>query len=816
MNRSPLRPIVKPASIVLFGASTTTETIGGSLTRNLLEGGFTGRVHLVNPRHSSVNDQPCHPTLESIDDLIELALIATPIETVPDILAQCGKRHIKAAIVYSADLSYQTDSCGRNAIITAARKFNIRLLGPGALGVIRPHLKLNATPFNREFTAGNLAFVSQSDAICAGILDWAFTDDFALSAVFAPGDESDLGLAETLDFLATDHTTESILLYLENIPDSRKFMSALRTAARAKPVVAVKAGRSQNNGINNPKIDANIDNDSTFNAVLRRAGVLRVRSVGDLFAAARALTSRNKPLGSRLAIITNGSGPDFIATDIAIEQSIDVPPLSELTQMALAASLGHTITKSNPLDLLFDASPERFAKAVTACRNDSEIDGLLVIISPNSLFSPLETAEAIIKCSASDTKPVLVCVLGESSVRDTRRRLTQAGIPVFRTPESAVTAFSFMVQYVRNQQLLLETPGALSSYQAPDIAAATALCTSALERGQDTLSATEIQRLFKAFHINIFPGIVAAPENGHRLLSLHICRDNCIGPLIELALGSPGRDLTPPGPVALPPLNDRLIDDYFRQDAISRLLGETATLPAVSQDALRRLLLRVSEIACELPWIESFKIDPLIADDYAVRPVNVQITLRQSPPPGSRYPHMAIRPYPVALETTWFDKKDQPYTIRPIRPEDAQAFQNFVRQLSHQSRYFRFFGAMRELPAMQLARHTQIDYDREMILVAVRKDEHNQDSIIGEAFYGVLEDERTCEFGVVIADHLSGLGIGSRIMHCLMDIARERGMRQMIGEVLAENEPMQGMMNALGFSVNLTDNPEIMELFFQL
>jgi acetyltransferase len=410
----------------------------------------------------------------------------------------------------------------------------------------------------------------------------------------------------------------------------------------------------------------------------------------------------------------------------------------------------------------------------------------------------------------------LVCVLGESSVRETRRRLTQAGIPVFRTPESAITAFSFMVQYVRNQQLLLETPSALSSYQPPDIAAATALCTAALERGQNSLSATESQRLLSAFHINTFPGIVANPANGHRQLSLHIHRDHCIGPVIELALGAPGRDLTPPGPVTFPPLNDRLIGDYFNQDAIARLLGATPTLPAVAQDPLRRLLLRISEIACELPWIESLKIDPLIADDYAVRPGSVQITLRQSPPPGSRYPHMAIRPYPVALETHWLDKKDQPYSIRPIRPEDAPAFQNFVRQLSHQSRYFRFFGAMRELPAMQLARHTQIDYDREMILVAVRKNEFNEEIIIGEAFYGVLEDERTCEFGVVIADHLSGFGIGSRIMNCLMNIARERGMQQMIGEVLAENEPMQGMMNALGFSVNLTDNPEIMELYYQL
>lgn len=816
MNRSPLQPVVKPASIVLFGASTTTETIGGSLTCNLLESGFTGRVHLVNPRHASINDHQCHPTLDSIDDRIELALIATPTETIPDILAQCGKRHIKAAIVYSADLSYQTDSSNRDAIIAAARQFNIRLMGPGALGIIRPHLKLNATPFQRDFVAGNLAFVSQSDAICSGILDWAFTDDFALSAVFAPGYESDLGLAETLDFLATDHATESILLYLEDIPDSRKFMSALRTAARGKPVVAVKAGRGSRQEKNSSTAHANIDNDNIFNAALRRAGVLRVRSVGDLFAAARALTSRNKPLGARLAVITNGSGPDIIVTDIATELSIEILPLTLNTKNELEASLGHAIQNSNPLDILFDASPERFSKAITVCRNDSEIDGVLVIVSPNSLFDPLVTAEAIISSTASGGKPALVCVLGESSVRETRRRLTQAGIPVFRTPESAVTAFSFMVQYVRNQRLLLETPGALSSYLPPDISTASALCTAALERGLDSLSAAESQRLLKAFHINIYPGIVANPGNSHRQLSLHIRRDNCVGPVIELALGAPGRDLVPPGPVALPPLNDRLIGDYFHQDAIARLLGETTTLPAVAQDPLRRLLLRISEIACELPWIEHLKIDPLIADDYAVRPGNVQITLRQSPPPGSRYPHMAIRPYPVALETNWLDKQNQPYTIRPIRPEDAESFQGFVRQLSEQSRYFRFFGTMRELPAMQLARHTQIDYDREMTLVAVRKDEHNQESIIGEAFYGVLEDERTCEFGVVIADHLSGLGIGSRIMYCLIDIARERGMRQMIGEVLAENEPMQGMMNAIGFSVNLTDNPEIMELHYRL
>ncbi len=689
-------------------------------------------------------------------------------------------------------------------------------MGPRALGFIRPHLHLNATPFLRKFPVGNLALVSQSGAVCTSILDWAFNDDFALSAVFSPGNGSDLNLPEILDFLASDPRSESILLYLEGIPNSRRFMSSLRAAARTKPVVVVKAGRAPlSAGLAHAHNLAPIGDDLVFDAALRRAGALRVRSIGDLFSAARALTTPRKPQGNRLAIVTNGGGPAIMAADTAAELGISLPPLSPATLAGLHEGIPPSWSMNNPVDLLIDASPQRFATAATACLDDPDVDGVLLILSPNSLFDPAAIAEAVISCASQSSKPLLVCCMGEASVRDARHRLSDAGLPVFRTPESAVTAFSFMAEFVRNQQLLLETPASLSTYQASNGPAARTIVEAAWERGSKTLGADEVAQVLAAFHIPLREAASVAAHHCQQL-SVRIRTDGCFGPVIELVPGCRNQGSSDACAVVLPPLNDRLINDLFHDAFIDRLLGATPELPAVPRDLLRRLLLRISELACELPWIDHLEVEPFLEEGLEPGVITAGITLRPLSPSGTRYGHMAICPYPLALETAWQSKDGTPYRVRPIRPEDASVFQEFVRQLSDRSRYLRFFGSMRELPARQLARRTQIDYDREMVLIAVRQDEKGLESVIAEAFYGVLADGQTCEFGVVVADHLAGQGIGSRIMNCLMDAARERGIRQMVGEVLSENEAMQGLMEALGFNVSHTDDPEVMELHYRL
>lgn len=806
MSRSPLAPLANPSAIALFGASPDPDTIGGGITRNLLDGGFRGRLHLINPRHREIGGHPCHPSLADTTGPIDLALIATPAASLPEIIEQCGGRRVKTAVVYSAGFA-ETGPAGAEAearLLERARHWGIRLLGPRSLGFIRPHLGLNATPLPCRIPQGNLAFVSQSGAICTGVMDWAFNEDFSLSAVFVPGNGCDLNLPEILDLLAADPYTESILLYLEGIRDSRRFMSALRAAARAKPVVVVKAGHAAA-AATEARNQAPAGEDDAFDAALRRAGALRVRSIGDLFSAARALISPRRPRGNRLAVVTNGGGPAIMAADAAAECGVSLPALSPATVAALQAQLPHSWSVANPVDILIRAEPERFATAIGTCLADPEIDAALAIVSPNGL-DPAAVARAIIDQAGTSAKPLLVCCMGEATVRDARHLLAAAGLPVFRTPESAVTAFAFMVDFVRNQKLLLETPPSLSSYQPPAVEAARQVIDAVLAAGRLVPSDGEAGAVLAAFHIPFAP---AAAGNG---LLVRIRTDRSFGPVI--AVGPDGSAAGIPGSAAivLPPLNDRLIGDLFREAPVARLLSaEVATA-----DPLRRLLLRVSELASELPSIEALDLSIRAGGGQDLAVTGARMLIQAAAPNSARYPHMAICPYPMAIETRWQTRDGTDYCIRPIRPEDADAFQEFVRGLSERSKYYRFFSAVRELPPQQLARRTQVDYDREMVLVAVSAGTGGQEKIVAEANYGVLAGERTGEFGVVVADRLAGQGMGSRMMRCLMDAARARGLTRLVGEVLSDNEAMQAMMSSLGFNVALSDDPEILELSKQL
>lgn len=816
MYRSPLDPFVSPSAIALFGASPDIHAIGGRLARNLLGGRFAGEVHLINPQHAEIGGHPCHASLADVPGGVDLALIATPAATLPDIIEQCGKKRVKAAIVHSAGFA-ETGCAGAQAeaeLLARARQLGIRLMGPRALGFIRPHLGLNATPFLRNLPpGGNLALVSQSGAVCTGVLDWVFNEDFALSAVFSPGHGRDLNLPEILDFLASDPRTESILLYLEGIPDSRRFMSALRAAARVKPVVVVKSGRTLSGAaVAQAHNLAPAGYDDAFDAALRRAGALRVRSIGDLFSAARALTSAKKPQGNRLAIITNGGGPAVMAADAAADYGIRLPLLSPATVASLQRQLPPSWSLGNPVDILIGAEPQRFAAAIQACLDDPAADGTLVIFSPDGLVDPAAVARALIEISRSTEKPLLACWMGEASVQEARHVLAEAHLPVFRTPESAITAFAFMVDFVRNQRLLLETPPPSSSYRPPDAAGARRIIAAALDEGRDELTPAEAGDVLASFRIP--PAARHAPvQSGGRALRLCIRTDPVFGPVITLGESGAPADLREAASLALPPLNDRLIGDLFREPAIARLFVSDAGRPAIAREPLRAVLLRVSELACELPWIDYLEIDPLfVDDDRQLAAGQAAVVLRPASAPTARYAHMAICPYPLAMETQCQTRNGLAYRIRPIRPEDASALQEFVRGLSDRTRFYRFFGAMRELPVQQLVRRTQIDYDREMVLVAVHGDEAGGEKIIAEANYVVLAGEESCEFGVVVADGLAGQGVGSRIMGCLMEAARQRGLRRVVGEVLSDNEPMLAMMTSLGFIVAHTDDPDIMEV----
>lgn len=883
MSRHYLQYLFEPNGIAIFGASPKPESVAGQVYRNLVEGGYPGRVYPVNPQYTELDGKPCHANLDGIQAPIDLAIIATPASTVPDIIQAAGSRGVRAAVVLSSGFEMQSE-LGRpleRALLDMAARYGMRLLGPNSLGFMRPRSKLNASFSNGLVQAGSLALISQSGALCSAILDWAGAQPIGFSTVVSVGDTADVGFGDVLDYLALDPETRSILMYVEGVRDARRFMSGLRAAARLKPVIVIKAGRKQEGArAAMSHTGTLLGADDVFEAALQRAGVVRAHTIEQLFAAAQLLASRTRLSGNRLVIVTNAGGPGVMATDQVVEHGLQLSRLEADTLKALDAALPRSGGHDNPVDLQEDASPERFAIALDIVLKDKNVDGALVLLTPQAMTQPAAAAEAVIKASQSATKPILTCWLGDTQVRAGRQLFAQNRIPTFINPESAVAALGFLSEYHRNQKMLLQVPESLAMSSQPDIAGARLIIEGALSEKRDLLSALETRALLHAFRIPVAPALPAhspnealsaaeclgfpvalkilSPDithksdvNGVRLdidhaervrnayndlladvrakrpdarlegvtvekmyqgrngreLLLGIAQDPTFGPVISFGAGGTAVEILQDRAVALPPLNEHIAETLIQQTRVARWLGAYRNLPPIHQPALIQTLLRLSEMACELPEIAELDINPLVADEAGVIALDARIIVKSPPPGRHRYGQMAIHPYPSHLIHRFQTADGTRVTLRPIRPEDADREQRFVRELSREARFFRFMDAMQELSQDLLTRLTQLDYDRELALIATVQQE-GQEVEIGVARYFTNPDGQTAEFALVIADAWQGQGLGTRLMTCLMDAAREKGFRTLEGEVLASNSRMLKLMQRLGFAARTqTDDP---------
>ena len=389
MNTHYLAPLFTPGSIVQFGASDREDSVGGVVFKNLLSSGFKGPIYAINPKRDVVQGEPAFKSLEEIDGPIDLAVVATPAKSIPGIVQACGERGIRMMLILSAGFR-ETGPEGRrleDQVTQLTRRFGIRLMGPNCLGIIRPDIGLNATFGNNNAKPGNLAFVSQSGAICTAILDWAAQNDIGFSTVVSTGIGADLDFGDYLDYLTYDPKTKAILLYIEGISNSRRFMSSLRAAARIKPIIALKVGRHAAGAkASVSHTGALVGSDETFSAALSRSGVLRVETIGQLFASARALSSTNyRHPSERLVIITNGGGPGVMAADRATDQGIELSSLSENTIKRLNEVLPDVWSHANPVDLIGDAPPKRYEQAIDICLDDPGVDGAIVILTPQAM-----------------------------------------------------------------------------------------------------------------------------------------------------------------------------------------------------------------------------------------------------------------------------------------------------------------------------------------------------------------------------------------------------------------------------------------------
>jgi acetyltransferase len=865
MDRHYLAPLFEARSVVVFAGDPEAEPptpLAGTLRAALAESvqqGYAGPISWLDVKMTG-------RLADLANSRADLALIALPHEEVAQALEIVGRVRCRAALVLSANLP--AEQC--TDLHQIARRYGVNLLGPNSMGLQRPGLHLNASATGLLAAKGPLALVSQSGALTASMLDWARSQGVGFSTVISLGPNTAVELAGVLDYLASDGATQSILVYMEGIRHARRFMSALRAAAHAKPVVVMKSGRrAPGSKVALTHSAAIVGADEVFDAALRRAGVVRVRQFNQLFSAAQCLASRFRPVGRRLAIITNGGGPAVLAADWASVIDLEVGPVHDIGEPADSAA---------------------YVEALERALADPGADGVLVVHSPKVGGDPLAIAQAVVDAHSPAGKPVLGCWLGEASTRDAREFLSARQMPIFRNPESAVDAFQSIASFYRNQQLLQQTPPPLSELAEPDTEGARLLVEGVLAERRRILTEMESKSLLAAFHIPVTRTMLArsaneamliasqlgypvalkidSPDIAHKsevqgvVLGLHtaaqvrdrhdemladvrrmlpgaringvtvqpmasrsrdgvarevyvgVTTDDPFGPIITFGTGGTMVELIADRAMELPPLNLFLAKRLIERARAAEMLGPWRGAPAADVEALEQILLRVSEMVCALPQLREMDINPIIVDEHGAVAVDARIVVEPAAygtGATQSYPHLAILPYPTGLEQQWPLKGGGVYTIRPIHPDDAEGLQAMVRSLSPESRWYRFASHMPELPARMLARYTLIDYDREMALVAVQRErqiaadgsEIETEQILGVSRYITNPDGHTCEFSLVVADRKVGQGLGSRLMLAIMEVARVKGLTEIIGLILADNGPMLRLMTSLGFTIQV-------------
>jgi len=759
-----LEYLLAPHSVALIGASDRAGSVGATVMRNLIAGHFDGRVWPVNLRHSQVAGQQAYRSIWDVPAIPDLAIICTPAPTVPKVISQLGAAGIHAAVVLSAGTSTQE-------MLEAARPYTLRILGPNSLGLQLPRIGLNASFAHTQALRGNLAFIAQSGALAAAMLDWARTAQIGFSCLVSLGDGADVDFGDLLDYLSHDVHTRAILLYVESISGARKFMSAARAAARNKPLIVVKAGRHADTL--REEAGALANPDDVYDAAFCRSGMLRVETTRELFDAAETL-ARLRPLtGERLAIISNGGGPAVMATD------------------ALIAGGGKLAARA---DFIGEAPAERYVDALRAVLADATVDAALVIHSPSAIIPAAEIATAVSDEIVASARPVLTCWMGGESVREARRICSAAGVPNYSTPEEGIGAFLHAVRYQRNQRQLMEVPSSIpeSFVTRPD--EVRALVARVLAEGRSQLDEHEASQVLSAYGISV----VNARERRTRVQELvaGMTVDPTFGPVILFGKGGVNVEAAPDTAVGFPPLNNVLAAELIARTRVSRQLAGFRSVPPVDRQALERTLVQLSQLVVDCASIVEVEINPLLADEQGVIALGARV--RVAPARGASADRLAIRPYPKELEER-YTFEGRTVLLRPLRPEDAPQHREFISQISAEDMHSRFFRVVKELPDADLAHLTQLDYERAMAFIAVSDGPDGVPETLGVVRAQADPDNDTAEFAVLVRSDLKGHGLGRRLMDKIIRYCRDRGTRRLAGDVLATNTRMLQLAAASGF-----------------
>ncbi|MGL1863605.1 MAG: bifunctional acetate--CoA ligase family protein/GNAT family N-acetyltransferase [Pseudodesulfovibrio sp.] len=875
-----LEYLFKPKSVAVIGATNEKQNAGNIVMRNIMAGGFMGPVMPVSNTAEAIAGVLTHPSIKHLPKVPDLAIVCSPLDEVPEIIHSLKARGTRGAVLMGSGFSAMTPEERldiKSTILKIANTPDIRLIGPKSLGFMVPSLNLNATLAHSNVAPGKVAFISQSDSLFATVLDWAKAKGVGFSHMIALGSRIDVTFADILDYLGSDPLTRSIMLYVESIKDAREFMSAARAASRNKPVLVIRPGMALDTVLGDLKLRETGDHhlaDEVYDVAFRRAGMLRVENIDGLFDAAQTLGTPKHVYGKKLAILTNGTSAGIMAADRLLAGGGELAQLTDDTILAIDGVLGkENWSRFNPVDIPFNAGGKMYTEVLKLLIKDKSSNGILVMHVPWTAQPDVEVAEAIRDSLKRVKRMVLTAWLGSGAAEEAREIFRKGDVPTYDTPTHAVRAFLYMAEYLRNQEMLIETPDSLPSDFFPDTANARTLVQNALDEDRETLTEPEAKDLLAAYGVPVVEtriavsakeAVIAADKLGYPvalklrspqvpqpfdvggvLLDLETpervwegaasilarCTrerpdayiegftvqkmgrrpgahelfisakvDPVFGPVLAFGHGGMAREMIQDTALTLPPLSMSLAKELVERTRISTLLKGTPSQLPVDIDDICLTLIQISQLFIDVPQITSIDLNPLYADSEGVLALGGKIGI--APFEGVGEDRLAIRPYPRELEECVTLKKGRNVTLRPIRPEDEDTHRAFLSSMSDEDLRLRFFGVVqRDFDHKDIARFTQIDYDREMAFIATALDENGDPETLGVMRTNTKPDNSDAEFAIIVRSDQKGEGLGSMLFQKGIRYTKERGTATLSGQTMHENKAMQGLSKKFGFVV---------------
>ncbi|WP_417840319.1 GNAT family N-acetyltransferase [Terasakiella sp.] len=876
-------------SICVIGATNEEGQCGNVVIRNLITGGFQGPIMPVSADYKAIGGILTYRDIPALPETPDLAIVCTEVAALEETMQALGEKGVKAAIL----VSHQTSCIDEETpafLGELHKKYGMRILGPNSMGAVVPGKNLNASTHHLPIKGGKIAYVSQSSTMSSTVLDWANAHGVGFSHFISIGKCTGLDFGDIIDYLGSDPFTRAILLYMESIQDQRNFMSAARSAARNKPILVMKSGRHEIvNLTTQTHSGAMAASDLVYDAAFKRAGMLRVNSIAELFAGAETLSVTKPFKGNKLAIVSNGVGLNLIAADHLLESNGKLAILSEETHQKLNDIIGKcdVLSKTNHTGIRCRA--QDFPQVYEVLKKSKEADCILFLYSPNIQENSTESARQLVATHKKLKGNILTCWVGEKTVQEAHQIFEENAIPAYSSPRMAITAFMHIVEYLKNQTTLMEIPERVPAEIKPARAEVRQIINEALENGETWLKETDTKKILRAYGIHtvesrlakdateaqkvaveigfpvvvkiLSPDIVHKSDVGGVVLSLEneraveeavkaisnrvhkfdkkaqitgfiiqkmVHQPRCheliagmahhpiFGPVLLCGEGGTATEIIADRAIALPPLNMRLADDLISRTKINKLLKGYRDTPPINRNALCQALIELSEICIDFPEIQEFDVNPIFASKDGALAVDSRMRIKKI---THKHPNrrLAIRSYPASLEEEFTLRNGRKVLIRPIKPEDEPAHNEFMTHVSPEDIRFRFFGSVRELPHTEMARLTQIDYDREMAFIAqAPNEEDGHMETLGVVRTGTDPNNEDAEYAILVRSDLKGQKLGWKLLNKMIDYCRSRGTTYFTGQILRENRTMLEMVKAMGFEAKTIIEEDIVEVKLKL